>query len=178
MNTKGFISNLLNYSGQVNINLVRNGKVFTVPFLNKGTKLLTNAIAKALAGQDISDTLPRYLDFTYVIEQDGEDTQEGRLINTKIPFVGIVWGDVALPANIQDPEGSALLLQATISSADKVIVTNLDSIKDFRLCITTKTGEVLAFVSDPTLKDMYNALSEGTDAIIEWRMLFHNNIKE
>ena len=36
----------------------------------------------------------------------------------------------------------------------------------------------LAFIENPILDTLYDSLKDGTDAIIEWRMIFSNKVEE
>lgn len=155
---QGNIISFLNYTGEVKISVNSNGKTYNVNFHNAGTDVLTNAIVKALAGEDISNQLPKYLNFVYT---NGDKT--GVLIRRPVPFTGIIWKEAT------DTESSYLYLSATIVASDKqstIITSNTIA----SLHMQTLYGETLATIDDPNLVKFYEMLDEGTDILIEWKM--------
>lgn len=155
------IENNIYYRGEVNIKAKRNGKIYNIDFHNTGTNLLTDTIAKALAGQDISEQIPKYLNFTY---KNGDKV--GVLIRRPVPFTGIVWK----PAT--NNECSCLYLTATIIASDKqaTIVTNTT---EAFLEMQTLYGQTLATMTHEDLIKFYDILNEGTDLVVEWKMYFN-----
>lgn len=175
MFNKGLVSNSFTYEGEVSFKLKRNNKLYTINTHNAGTKFLVDAIAKALAGNDITSNLPKYLDFIYTFTNDGEE-QIGKLITSPTPFTGIVWGDAASVETL-DNNTSCLLLSATIAATEKLTVA-IEEVDSIQLCMKSLNGDILAYIKDDVLKDLYQSLTDGTDAVIEWRMLFKNKIEE
>lgn len=177
MYNKGLLSNSFTYEGMVNIKLKRNGKIYALNTYNTGTKLLVDTIAKALSGTSVAENIPRYLDFVYGEKNDdGSYKNESSLLKTSIPFVGKVYGDMAKTSDI-DENASCLLLSATISAADRNLVQTCPN-KQLRML--DSNSNVLAFIDNKNnlLDTLYDSLKDGTDAIIEWRMIFSNKMEE
>ena len=176
MINKGYIGNSFTYNGKVSFKLKRNGREYSLYTHNEGTKYLWDTVTKALAGQNVSDRVPRYIDFEYVLKEI-VDTKEKEvphsLITEPIPFTGIVWGEMA--QEVTSEHNGTLMLTAVITANDKLSVdTSNPSITRLQLTMKSKEGRTLATVSDDSLYDLYNSLTEGTDAVIEWRMIFKN----
>ena len=174
METKGMLQNSVTYKGKVKIKYKRNNKVYELDNHNTGTKFLGDTISMALAGEDVSLRIPKYLDFIY--RYDDNDT---RLLSSLIPFTSIVYGD-SVPNASSAPENAGLLfLSATILPED--IIANFDvSSSNVHLYLQMKsiTGDLLAELTGEDLKTMYNMLITGTQAIVEWNMQFLNGTEE
>jgi hypothetical protein len=166
MYSKSSVSNTITYKGTVNFKLNNKGNIYTLNFSNTGTQYLTDTIAKALCGQNISDRLPRFLN---IVADNGD--KKLPLLRQMVPFTGITWGDVVKPKN----NGTAVLLTATILPTDKLPLSNVDSYT-LELQMQSNTNETLAIIrstpDDTSLHDMYNSLNDGTSAIVEWCMEF------
>lgn len=177
MYNKGLLSNSFIYEGMVNIKLKHNGKIYALNTYNTGTKLLVDTIAKALSGTSVSENIPRYLDFVYGEKNDeGSYKNKSSLLKSSIPFVGKVYGEMAKTSEI-DENASCLLLSATISAAD---VHSVPNCLNPQLSMLDSSNNVLAFIDDKNklLTTLYDSLKDGTDAIIEWRMIFSNKMEE
>ena len=175
MYNQGFVSNSFTYEGKINVKLKCKDKIYTLNTHNTGTKLLVDTIAKALSGTSVADNVPRYLDFIYGEKDDkGVYIKEDSLLKTVIPFVGKVYGDMAKTPDL-DENCSCLLLSATISAADRNLIQTTPN-KQLRMLDSKK--QPLAFIENPILDTLYDSLKDGTDAIIEWRMIFSNKVEE
>ena len=178
MYNKGLLSNSFTYEGVVNIKLKRNGKVYALNIHNTGTKLLVETIAKALSGTNVTENIPKYL--TFICGEKNLETGEyitvSKLLRNKIPFVGKVYGDVAKTDKMNE-NSSCLLLSATISAAD-VNPVNISNNKQLRML--DSNDNILATIDNKNelLNTLYDSLKDGTDAIIEWRMIFSNKVEE
>lgn len=175
MKSKTNISNTIKYSGNISVKLQRNGNIYKLQSHNTGTKYLTDTIARALCGQNISLDIPRYIDFV-AIEQlsDKSSTDEPQVISLlyyPINFTGITWGDVAY----SNSKGTSIRLTATILPTDKLSLSGIDNYT-LQLRIKSVNNEVLAKIEpdsgDTVLYDLYKSLIDGTSAIIEWYMHF------
>lgn len=175
MYNQGFISNSFTYEGKINIKLKNKNKTFTLKVHNEGTKFLADTIAKALSGANISENIPRYLSFIC-----GEKDEKGNinspesLLTSNIPFIGKVYGDMARTSDMPENWG-CLLLSVTISATDRLLKINTPN-KQLRMI--SSDGTLLAYIEDPILDTLYDSLKDGTDAIIEWRMIFANKVEE
>lgn len=175
MNNKGFISNSFTYEGKVDFKLQKNGKLYSIQTDNEGTKYLLDVISKALSGQDISKDIPKYIDFI-CIDNNGEELS---LINHLVPITGAVWGALACEnTEIDINSNGCLLLSGNIEATNKISISENDYNNEFQLCLCSATKNKLAIIQNESLKNLYLSLTEGTDAIIEWRMVFTNKIKE
>lgn len=179
MYNKGLISNSFIYEGKINIKLKNKEKSYTLKAHNTGTKLLVNTIAKALSGANISENIPRYLDFIYGEKENGEyKNKPTSILKSIIPFTGKVYGDVAkTPELAQDENCSCLLLSATISANDRHVVQNAPN-KQLRMLNSNQEALAIIENKDNLLDLLYESLKDGTDAILEWRMIFSNKIAE
>lgn len=180
MEVQGNVSNSITYKGNVTFKLRRNGKTYSLYTFNKGTTYLTDTITQALAGQDISSRIPTYLNLMYS-NKGADDTNKISLLTHSVPFSGRVWGESA-KSTVDDTykDYSTLLLTATILPSDIISGGNVDNCS-LHLVMQSVDSKELATISEDTLNGnlhtLYKSLCNGTEAIIEWRMIFMNGVE-
>lgn len=156
-------SNQFAYEGKVSITLSRHGHKYPFSFHNEGTKFLFDSITKALAGYSVKDNLPSYID----IQEEVDDGVWGTCLKNAVPFTGVVYGD---PAEATSSDGR-LLLNALLTYDDK---RPLLQIQKPRIVILDRRSNVLAFIRSDELKKLWEQITESTEALVEWTMIFKN----
>lgn len=157
------LSNSISYQGCVEVTLNTKGHKRPMLLHNSGTKHLFDTITRALAGYSINGAIPRYIDIQYQRTPDVFNSA----LTSLIPFVGIVYGDAA---EAGDTEGR-LLLNATVTSEDKQPIATLTQP---RLVILDANARPLALIEGDQIKSLWDAITDATDAIIEWKLIFSN----
>ena len=120
-----------------------------------------DALAKAMAGYDISNDRPRYIDVVRA------DDNKRSLMVAPVPFVGVVWG---MDVN-SSSTSTSVMYTATVTAGEKLF--NLEA-PDCTLLMLNHRGEVMATIEHGKLADIWNALSPGVDLIFEWELIFSN----
>lgn len=158
--------NTFGYKGEVQITFKCNGVKLTRTIYNTGTQFLFDVITQFLAGYDMSQNVPAYIDVL-----DGSSS----IIKRKIPLTGIVWGNAASDNYTFNPEppysAGYLKLTATITNDDKSSTTTLSSPS---IQIQDRLGNVLCTIQDASINDMWEAIDPNTDAIVDWLLIFRN----
>lgn len=158
--------NTFGYKGEVQITFKCNGVKLTRTIHNTGTQFLFDIITQFLAGYDVSQNVPAYVDIL-----DGSSSE----IKRRIPLTGIVWGAAA--SESYNPNAEALnsagyiKLTATVTNNDKSSKTTLSSPS---IQIQDKLQNILCTIQDSTINDMWEAINPNTDAIIDWLLIFRN----
>jgi len=158
---KAIIGNSISYRGNLSVTLNVKGHKYPFTFNNHGTKHLLDTITRALAGYSITGATPRYIDFQHTL--DG--TQYQSVLKNLVPFTGIVYGEAA---DAEENEGR-VLLNATLTYEDKQYITTLYSP---RLVILDDEKRVLAEITEGDFQTLWNSITDATDALIEWKMIF------
>ncbi len=161
MNVKSNVSNTFSYNGSVNISLKTKGRIYPFSFHNTGTKLLLDTVTKALCGEDISDSRPTHLDIQHLVA--------GKYVSalkSPVPLTGAVWGTAAQAS----PNEGVVLVNGVITEEDKEITVG--TLTSPKLVITTDSGGILASIDSSNIQTMFSSITESTDALIEWRMIF------
>lgn len=195
MHNKGEILNGIDYTGKVSFKLRRKGKEYSLPIKNAGTKFLRDLICKALKGESIIQDVPRYLNFIYY---KVDDSSPHSLLYSPVLIDNKFYGEAAGTTETE----SALCLRALIAFSDILSQVNLrtmNNISKVQLTLetspkgTSQQGDILAYLEDiydgekwlsdnlVTLYESINGNTEkvgetGTDALIEWRMIFRNGV--
>lgn len=172
--------NTFTYQGIIKLQLNDSNEV---SLMNSGTAHLGNTICKALAGYNISDSVPKFIDF---------ECQNGgkwlSLLNRRIPFTGITYDSFQ---EIENDLMSRLRLNSVILYEDK----KQDSISDnvrLRLAMYDKNNNLLAYATEidninnqagtstdiTTLLEVYNHITPGVDCILKWYMEFYTTYPE
>lgn len=158
--------NTFGYKGEVQITFKCNGVKLTRTIYNTGTQFLFDIITQFLAGYDMSQNVPAYINIL-----DGNSNE----IKRRIPLTGIVWGSAASDEyNVNaEPSNSAgyVKLTATITNNDKSSKTTLSSPS---IQIQDKLNNVLCTIQDSSINDMWEAINPNTDAIVDWLLIFRN----
>lgn len=163
------LGNYVGYSGKVKVSLSCNGSTREVLLTNSGTKTLWNTIAKALAGYNISNEVPKYFDMV--------DSNGTSLLINKILFRGTVWGEEV----DNSTESTSVRLTATVTSTDKLLST-LSGGRQCNLRMYSASGKnhmaQISDTQDGVLRELYNTINVGTNAIFEWTLTFSNKSSE
>ena len=152
----------------------------TVKLTNSGTKELGLLITKALAGYNIADDIPRYLNIQIY---EGKDRNNNdiwtNLLNRNLPFTGIRYLNKNEIPNTNDCIGS-LKFNCIVLYTNK-LQPYVQNNSTLRLCMLNSIGDILAQVyttkkdgDDFTLSQLFNDIVEGTDCIVDWEMSFYN----
>ena len=157
------ISNSISYQGCVEVTLNTKGRKRPMFLHNEGTKHLFDTISRALAGYSINGATPRYIDIQYLTIGD----EYTSALTSLIPLVGTVYGEAA---EAGEADGR-LLVNATITCEDKQPLTTLNSP---RLVILDANHRPLTLIKGDQIKALWEAITDATDAIIEWKLIFSN----
>ena len=150
------------YSGNVKLNLKINGKNIQINKHNNGLPDLFRLISKALAGYDISNEKPSYIDLRYM-NQSGE--WESCLSNKQ--------SISQLSYNLSN--GSWITKAASTIPYAALIVTPISSLGEnvpFRIFLMNKRTD-LAYI-DVDSSDVYK-ITPGTQALVEWVLKIFNS---
>lgn len=166
------INNSVGYQGEVAVKL-SNSKDIPIYLHNAGFKPLWNALAKAMAGYDITSEVPTYFSvYSRTGSPDtGYDYQDCLL--SHIQFVGTVWGDIIE----KKEESTSVRFTATVTKRDRRITVKPGEVAVLRMF--SRSGEILAEVEDTidkVIAKSHNSMITGVDAIYEWKMTFKNVI--
>lgn len=167
------INNSVGYEGEVSVRL-SNSKDVPIHLHNAGFKPLWNALAKAMAGYDITSEVPTYFSvYSRTESATGDDYQD--CLYAHIPFVGTVWGDVVE----KNEDSTSVRFTATVTKRDRRIKVPSGSVAVLRMF--SRSGELLAQVEDTidkVIAKSHNSMITGVDAIYEWKMTFKNVITD
>ena len=169
--------NILQYAGNVVVQLKHKNKLNTLHIHNQGTTNLGLFLAKALTGKFNKEDCPTWFNFEY------QDSVSGRwipLLRVIVPLTGATYFPVADPTtdlDVNDPTGTIgkVKVIATAQSSN----TRVTAVGNSKLRLSLWDGKVsptlLAEVSgDGAINDdlqlMYTALRSGQDAIVNWTM--------
>lgn len=157
------------YRGDVKIHIQNRNGMCNSPFYfhNNGTKVLFDAITRALCGKDISDEIPTYLDI-YIYDSSGT-TRLGSKLKHPLPFTGTVWGD---SAGATAREGKLLFKTLiTLSDIGYMTVSNSDKAQ---LVLLSKSGQVLCTVD--TALNWLDEITASSDGLVVWTLTFSNEL--
>ena len=176
------ISNGVTYKGYARITFVNKNRKHTIKINNAGTSVLGDVISRALAGENIQSRVPSLLGFQMLIN-NGTTTTERNLLNRDVPFTGIVYGDSVNTADVTIPSNAQIIgavqLTSVIQSGYTIPGMNVES-RTLRITMLNSLKEPLAYIYDNNpaeenqLALLYEALSSGQDAIIDWVMYIMN----
>ena len=154
-------SNTLSYQGNVSITLRKDGHSYPFNFHNAGTKHLFDTITKSLAGYSVADSIPARVD----VQQKLKSDQWATCLKNSVPFTGIVYGEAA-EATSNDGK---LLLNAVLTYEDKRPITTLSTP---RIVVLDSKSRILAYIENEQLQQLWDQVTEDTEAIIMWTMIF------
>ena len=138
---------------------------------NTRTENLGRTICKALAGYNVSDNIPKFLDF-----QEQNNTKWISLLNRKIPFTGIIYES---PTEAENSLMSTLKLNSVILYQDKKLDKILES-STIRVAMYDNENNLLAYAvtlnnisNEHNLASVFNQITPGVDCVLKWNMEFH-----
>lgn len=158
-----------NYEGEVEIKFRRNGTDLIVRKKNAGLKNLFRIVCRGLAGYDISNERPMYLDLRYVSDEETGATMS--CLKKRVPLTGTSYQLTKTSGS--DNTYWVLKLTATIASSD--ISFQISDAYKYRLYLMGNSeieSNWLAVIKINT-EDLQN-ISDGTQALITWRLKFQN----
>ena len=170
------VTNKVSYAGTVTAKLVNKNNQVLFKAKNAGLKPLWNAIAKALAGYDVSRDIPKWFSITQLIGARHEPACR------RVPFVGTVWGEAVGGEGIDNENSTSVLYTAVLTKAD-LLYRSLTS-NEIKLNMFNANGEALAEilliedVDTADIKTVFSNVSPGVDAVVEWRMQISNLVDE
>lgn len=145
----------IGYIGNVNIKIPVNGKMMNIHRKNKGLSELFRIISKALAGNDISNDKPSYIDLRFL-----NDYGEWQSCLSRKQSIA------QLSFNMQD--GNWVTRAASSIPYSALTITPISELgegKLFRLYLMSRNDD-LAYI-DISSDDVYS-ITPGTQALIEW----------
>lgn len=160
-------NNTFSYRGEVTVSIKNKGVTFPSFMINQGTKHLLDTVTRALAGYSIKEFVPRYVDIVHgspKLEDSPSCLVQPCLLS------GVVYG---APAEATDSEG-VLLLNSIITYEDKRNIATLDNPK---IVLRDASSNILAYVESATVNDLWEKITDGSEALIEWKMIFTNKEK-
>ena len=148
------------YQGVVTAKVIRNGKVVkTFKKHNKGTDFLFKQLCRCLAGQDVRDAMPRYIDAGTIDNTENkfksELIQPSFITGKYVKKFNSQYYAVVLNALI--PFSSVISNESIINTF--VLKPKYDSLNDSILAIFELNGESVR-------------LEQGESLLIEWKMAF------
>lgn len=155
------------YIGRVTLKTICNGKVTSTDYYNSGTADLFRGYAMAMAGQDITNWLPSYIDVG--------------LINTSTKeFTSVLrnHGGVSVVRTfIEDTDGPCTRITATLTN--DMLYNNVgEGTMQFRLMSPTDKNILaelnLTESASATLKETLENIPNGTQLIILWDLCVKN----
>lgn len=183
MNIKGTTNSYVGYKGEVIAYIKRKGKQYEIPIHNSGTPYLTDTIALALSGNNVQQRLPAFIDIKY---KTNDAQSFATVLRNKVDISARTFN--AATYNVeQEYIPSSISIRAIITPADKdgtIQINNSDNtqmrLEMYPLPLTDRNAKeeeyLLASVicegENNPLYQIYNAINEGTEAIIEWNMQF------
>ena len=163
-------SSNISYSGFLNVKLKHKGKVFPFMFVNSGTQFLFDTITKFLAGYTVYDCVPKYFDF-----QTKVDNRYVTCLQSEVRLTGAVYGESAGATQSKDNESKSaegrVMYNAIVTYEDKSSRTTLNSP---RVVLKDSSDNIIAFIENERLQSVWESIVKGTEAVIEWTMVFKN----
>lgn len=169
MKLQSKVNDSLCYKGGVTFKFSSNGNILSRELHNKGTQHLFDIITQFLAGYDVSDGIPSYIDIC---------SDDDSILKHSVPLVGIVWGSAADTSYNADPSienaKGYLKVTTTIMNDDKN--PNISVLDNASIRLLDKKGTPLCIVQDTSkLTELWESINSTTDGIIEWLLVFGNN---
>lgn len=154
--------NNLQYTGNITINKIVNGKTLKSTTFNSGTELLFKAYSLALQGQSIAHLLPTYIDIKSgdksILNSNGISVVRSTLLEKESGN-----GDENIGAKIPCTRVSATLLASNI---------NTDSKEDFIISLETPDRRQLAYAT--INNGVVTNITSGTQLLIVWDLYISN----
>lgn len=159
--------NNVSYQGDVTLTIKNNCGTYKLPVKNRGTAHLFNTITRALCGQDISDDRPYYINM--ICKRIDGSTVE-LLTNRYVPITGQGYDN-----RVNSDNSSSVILNALILPSYKAFKIDLaEEDKIYLNLYSRDKSNILADVTGDTLIDAYNALQDGSEIVVNWKMTFSN----
>lgn len=147
----------LEYSGEVTLKFLHNGKDITAILHNEGTSSLFRLLARALAGYDTRIEAPKKLQ---LYDKSGENYIS--ILKSPIPLTGITYTQIGTDW--------CAVFTGVINSANLLTAPLTD--KTYYLALTSDNDVDLAYLTVPA--DFLTNLAKGVQGLVEWRMKVKN----
>lgn len=161
----------ISYNGFLNVKLKHKGKVFPFMFVNSGTQFLFDTITKFLAGYTVYDCVPKYFDF----QTKNDDNNYVTCLQSSVKLTGAVYGEAAGAQRSNDNESKStegrVMYNAIVTYEDKSSRTTLNSP---RVVLKDSSNNIIAFIENQQLQSVWDSIVKGTEAVMEWTMVFKN----
>ena len=148
----------LEYSGEVTLKFLHNGKDITAILHNEGTPSLFKLLARALAGYDTRIETPKKLQ---LYKKDSTEAYIS-ILKSPIPLTGITYTQLG--------EDWCAVFTGVINSANLTTVPQTGV--TYYLALTSSSDVDLAYLTVPG-KFLTN-LAKGVQGLVEWRMKVKN----
>lgn len=148
----------LEYSGEVTLKFLHNGKDITAILHNEGTPSLFKLLARALAGYDTRIETPKKLQ----LYKKGSAGEYISILKSPIPLTGITYTQL-------DNDWCALFT-GVINSTN--LSTTPEATITYYLALTSSSDVDLAYLTVPA--DFLTNLKRGVQGLVEWRMKVKN----
>lgn len=164
--------NNLNYTGAIKITKISNNHKLSTKIFNHGENALFALYAKALTGLNITDELPRYINFRPETYNSKDSLLTSNGLDVTISFVADeeVMNPQGIGKNVPCTRISTTLISSVISK------NNIPS-DDVKVYITLedKNKQILAYAETPNdLKSTLRNLNPGTQILIVWDLYITN----
>ena len=172
------------YTGKVTFKSIFKGRTISTQYLNNGTSLLFESYARALAGQNISEVLPAYLNIYYT-----KKSENPSLNSETHSFLRNSKGAGVVRTVDRDEDGKLLTRLSVSITRDMMDIDDLETSNDVSVELqlltdilpTTGAQGVLATVDVDNPKEFTTSILEtpyGIQFIIVWDLYVDNINKE
>lgn len=148
----------LDYSGEVTLKFLHNGKDITAILHNEGTNSLFRLLARALAGYDTRIEAPKKLQ---LYKKDSTSAYIS-ILKSPIPLTGITYTQIS--------GDWCAVFTGVINSAN--LLTKPEDKVTYYLALTSDSDVDLAYLTVPA--DFLTNLAKGVQGLVEWRMKVQN----
>lgn len=178
-------SNSLDYKGIVTVKLNKGNKSYSVPMHNAGTEYLGNFISKALACYYVNNVTSMKNDAPTWFNLEYQDSSKNwqPLLKNVVPLTGTTYGkDTSDLSTVLGKVRFVIPLQSSsviirTGIANRNIRISLYNNRVPKEILATIEGEKLGDDINVTLHTLYDALTSGQDAMINWVMFILNQTK-
>ena len=149
----------LEYSGEVRLKFLHNGKDITAILHNEGTNSLFRLLARALAGYDTRIETPKKLQ---LYKKDSTSAEYISILKSPIPLTGITYTQLG--------DDWCAVFTGVINSAN--LITKPQTDVTYYLSLTSDSDVDLAYLTVPS--NFLTNLAKGVQGLVEWRMKVKN----
>ena len=173
----------LNYTGAIKITKISNDHKLSTKIFNHGENALFALYAKALTGLDITNELPRYINFRpgYKKTPDSPETPDSR--NSLLISNGLdVTLSLVTDEEVNNPQDTGIGKNVPCTRISATLISSIISKNNVPTDNTTvyitledKNKQLLAYAETPNdLKSTLRNLNPGTQILIVWDLYITN----